>query len=1076
MRSVQLADLTEVSPLLAQVLLNRGIDTPEAAETYLNPELQRLPSPLEEFPDLPIALDLLLRAIGTHQPIAICGDYDADGMTSTALLLRALRVMGAIVEYAIPSRMQEGYGINQRIVEEFYNEGVGLILTVDNGIAAYEPIARARQLGLTVIVTDHHDIPEQLPPANAILNPKLIDEASPYRGVAGVGVAYILAICLAQCLQKTQDLTTPLIELFTLGTIADLAPLTGVNRRWVKRGLKLLPKSRLPGVQALIQVAGLSNEKELKPEAIGFRLGPRINAIGRIADPQIVIDLLTTDDEGRALELAMKCEQVNQLRQRLCELIEQEAIAWCEQRAINCQHERVLVVVQPGWHHGVIGIVASRLVERYGVPVFIGTYEEEDEHHIRGSARGIPEFNVFEALQFCDSVLEKYGGHRAAGGFSLKAENLEAFRSQLRLFAHGQLQPQYLKPLVTIDAQANFSDLTLDFYKQLDVLHPCGIENPDPVFWTPNVRILDQKAIGRQQAHLKLTLVQESGIRSPESGVGITLESQPSITNYQLPTSIKAIAWRWGEFYPLTSPLDVAYRLRLNDWNGVQTVELELVGVRVPEGNDGEGELADITTQPTIQSVMTDHDRSTGVGAVSPSPTLPGADSASESPPPKSSPSMARRSKSLARSITHPVEPPSPSPANPMSVAEGSEEIQSNQDSANNTTSNTASNTISAKISPPRIEFYYNKRKYTCGLLQVGENHELRIRNWEGQVLTVQPQQRRGLLGKRRDDAREIDVSHPHYFNLIRAALNALDLAEKMLLIQAKDHLLAAKDQQIEMLNQQLQMLDRQLTQLSQEQQQQFQTLQSELQQRQTLVQNHETQIAQLQQQLSQHKPLPKPEELKHQARSQLGDSVWKCLNPHSQKDLTAALKHYYSIQAETFTASVTDYSEAGLRLGCAVEREVIQPFFRQLHQFLLNNGGLDEIGGVTLRPRKRYTLGMLPPLLSSQWYSFRDTILTTCTQLPEEDFYCTIKWDQVHQPDRDRINAFLNQWDHAVAHWLLKHKVAAASAIDQINKLRNVAAHAENSLYQWQYDLMQVLVMGSETQFGIFQDIYGTL
>jgi single-stranded-DNA-specific exonuclease len=510
-RSVQLADLTELSPLLAQVLLNRGIDTPEAAETYLNPELQRLPSPLEEFPDLPIALDLLLRAIGTHQPIAICGDYDADGMTSTALLLRALRCMGAIVDYAIPSRMQEGYGINQRIVEEFYNEGVGLILTVDNGIAAYEPIARARQLGLTVIVTDHHDIPEQLPPANAILNPKLIDETSPYRGVAGVGVAYILAICLAQCLQKTQDLTTPLIELFTLGTIADLAPLTGVNRRWVKRGLKLLPKSRLPGVQALIQVAGLSNEKELKPEAIGFRLGPRINAIGRIADPQIVIELLTTDDDGRALELAMKCEQVNQLRQRLCELIEQEAIAWCEQSAIDCQQDRVLVVVQPGWHHGVIGIVASRLVERYGVPVFIGTYEEEDEQHIRGSARGIPEFNVFEALQFCDSVLEKYGGHRAAGGFSLKAENLEEFRSHLRLFAHGQLQPQHLKPLVTIDAQANFNDLTLAFYKQLDVLHPCGIENPDPVFWTPNVRIVEQKAIGKQQAHLKLTLVQERG-------------------------------------------------------------------------------------------------------------------------------------------------------------------------------------------------------------------------------------------------------------------------------------------------------------------------------------------------------------------------------------------------------------------------------------------------------------------------------------------------------------------------------------------------------------------------------------
>jgi hypothetical protein len=522
----------------------------------------------------------------------------------------------------------------------------------------------------------------------------------------------------------------------------------------------------------------------------------------------------------------------------------------------------------------------------------------------------------------------------------------------------------------------------------------------------------------------------------------------------------------------------VAYRLRLNDWNGVQAVELELIGVRLSEGKTAGSEPTGKNTQPVAVSQLEQTDEPQ---LKSPQLELP----QSKPPQSKSSQSMARRSKSLARSIAHPIEPSllrtstaqEASEENLPAVAEpepglGAEEVRSIDDAAD-----TSLNMTSAKPNAPsRIEFYYNKRKYTCGILQVGDNHELRIRNWEGQVLTVQPQQRRGLLGKRRDDAREIDVSHPHYFNLIRAALSALDLTEKMLLIQAKDQLLAAKDQQIEMLNQQLQMLDRQLNQLSQEQQQQFQTLQSELQQRQTLVQNHETQIVQLQQQLSQHKPPLKPEDIKRQARTQLGDSVWKSLNPHSQKDLASALKHYYSIQSETFTASVADYSEAGLRLGFAVEREVIQPFFRQLHQFLLNNGGSDEIAGVTLRPRKRYTLGMLPPLLSSQWYSFRETILTTCTQLPEEDFYCTIKFDQVNQPDRDRVNAFLNQWDHAVAHWLLKHKVAAASAIDQINKLRNIAAHAENSLYQWQYDLMQILVMGGETQFGIFQDIYGTL
>ncbi|MFM8005205.1 MAG: single-stranded-DNA-specific exonuclease RecJ, partial [Dolichospermum sp.] len=283
----KLANLTNTSPIIGQLLINRGMETPENAKIFLEPESLILPSPLVEFPDLAASVELLEIAIANHDKIAICGDYDADGMTSTALLLRSLRALGADIDYAIPSRMHDGYGINNRIVQEFYNEGVKLILTVDNGISAVEPITKARELGLKVIITDHHDIPEKLPPANAILNPKLIAESSLYRGVAGVGVAYILAVCLAQQLGKIKGLVQPLLALFTLGTIADLAPLTGVNRRWVKRGLKLLPKSNLPGIQALIQVAGVQasegeknqNSKSLKPEDIGFRLGPRINAI-----------------------------------------------------------------------------------------------------------------------------------------------------------------------------------------------------------------------------------------------------------------------------------------------------------------------------------------------------------------------------------------------------------------------------------------------------------------------------------------------------------------------------------------------------------------------------------------------------------------------------------------------------------------------------------------------------------------------------------------------------------------------------------------------------------------------------
>ncbi|MBL1199508.1 MAG: single-stranded-DNA-specific exonuclease RecJ [Nostoc sp. GBBB01] len=583
----KLALETNLSPIISQLLINRGIDTPKAAQEFLEPESLVLPPPLEEFPDLAISVELLENAIASQTKIAICGDYDADGMTSTALLLRSLRTLGAQVDYAIPSRMHEGYGINKRIVEEFHTEGVGLILTVDNGISAFEPVARARELGLAIIITDHHDIPQKLPPANAILNPKLIAESSPYRGIAGVGVAYVLAVSLAQQLGETKGLIRPMLALFTLGTIADLAPLTGVNRRWVKRGLQHLPKSNLAGVQALIQVAGVqargedtetrghgdtgkefsasprlpvpaSSPKSLKPEDIGFRLGPRINAIGRIGNPQTVIELLTTDDMGVALERAMQCEQINISRQQMCEQIEQEAIAVVETLYVtSLQQHRVLVIVQPNWHHGVIGIVASRLVERYGVPVFIGTYE--DEQHIRGSARGIPEFDVFAALEYSHDLLGKFGGHKAAGGFSLPAENLQTLRSRLIEFANGCLELQHLKPLLKIDAEISLSQINHQLYQQLDALHPCGIDNPDPVFWTPNVQVIEQQIVGK--GHIKLTIAQ-------------TIDGQ----QYR----IKAIAWRWRDYFRLPSRLDVAYKLRNNHFNGNTTIELELVGARLP--------------------------------------------------------------------------------------------------------------------------------------------------------------------------------------------------------------------------------------------------------------------------------------------------------------------------------------------------------------------------------------------------------------------------------------------------------------------------------------------------------------
>ena len=648
----QISLSTGLLPLVSQVIVNRGIENADLAHIYIDPETESLPSPLIEFPDLAASIQLLEDAIASGDKIAICGDYDADGMTSTALLLRALRHLGADVDYAIPSRMKDGYGINQRIVEEFANSGVGLVLTVDNGISAYEPILLAVELGLSVIITDHHDLPEKLPPADAILNPKLLNITSPYRGLAGVGVAYILAIALATKLNKIKGLTSQLLELFTLGTIADLAPLVGVNRRWLKRGLRLLPKSQLPGIQALMTVAGVNEaQKQLQPDDIGFRLGPRINAIGRIGDPQLVIELLTTDETGIALERAMQCESVNSERQKLCEQIQQEAIELVETKPIPWQELRVLVIVKENWHHGVIGIVASRLVERYGVPVFIGTYESEkdskQELKIRGSARGIEEFNIFDALNYCQDLLGKYGGHKAAGGYSLAAKNLVTFEQKLSEFAHQCLEKKHLKPLVKIDALAHLAEIDRILYEQIDSLQPWGIGNSFPVFWTPNVTVKEQKKIGTNQDHLKLVLQEANS-----------------------DVEIKAIAWRWGEYCPLPPKIDIAYKLQENHWQGVTNIELELVGIRLSQ-----------------ESIV-----------------------------------------AIDRTIK--------------------------------------TNNIK------KGKFNYNGKSYTCSLWQ--SLNELRIKNEQGKILSIKKGDRYGLLGITRDNAKQIDVTKPPYFHLIKTAISVL--------------------------------------------------------------------------------------------------------------------------------------------------------------------------------------------------------------------------------------------------------------------------------------------------------------
>ena len=1189
----QIAEATALSPLLAQVLINRGLYTPEQAWEFLDPETLLLPSPLDEFPDLDKSLDLLIENISRRQKILICGDYDADGMTSTALLMRSLRYLGAQVDYAIPSRMDEGYGINLRIVEEFHAAGGKTIITVDNGIAAYEPIARAVELGLTVVLTDHHAVPEQIPPATAILNPQLIREVSPYRGVAGVGVAYILAVCLAQRTGKMQDLTATLLALFTLGTIADLAPLTGVNRRWVRRGLTLLPKSPIAGIQALIEVAGLSEEATLKPEAIGFRLGPRINAVGRIDDPQIVIDLLTTDDIGVALQRAMQCEETNKLRRQLCETIELQAIEWCEQQQVegllDLTQERVLVVVQPEWHHGVIGIVASRLVERYGVPVFIGTYEDKSKKEIRGSARSIPEFNVVEALRFCDDLLDKYGGHRAAGGFSFPANKLRQVKSRLSTFACQHLQLEHLRPLIKVDVQAAFEDINIDLFSQMDRVHPCGIENPDPVFWTAGVKVIEQKVIGKTKAHLKLTVAHAVGAEDP--------------------VAMKAIAWRWGEYYPLPRVLDIAYKLRLNEWKGNQTVELEIVGVRSATDEENES-FADRRIQPwsTAKPLAAPKDpqklSSAEVSEVSSSARyqtnaipnasrerkrpaqvakeialglrrdlqtqqqkrlidLPDIDSyklqeteaqeteaqetkpqknevqknevqkneiqknrtrgpdtqdvesqpeANRAKPSKLDEAKADKLEAVSKATskvanigpTFSIDPKTywmTRELEPKTSCTESEADQgrfgSSQERVSAEQSATLFDSLESSFATDTtfyVEFYFSQRYYKGRLVEsdagqsASKGRSLAIENAEGHLLVVRMSDRQGFLYLPLTEPQPVDISELKYFNLVRAGLSAIELKQKTQLLMKQDELLAEKDSQIATMKAQIKLLEEKITQLSTSQQQQFASLETERLAQESAIQGREAQIQQLQLQVS-HAPLPNDEsssspterarddatrsDVKQQVRKTISDGVWFCLQAASQKDLQAAYQNYQRVYVDGPEARIEDYSAAGDRLASVVNREVAVPFFEALQTFIAAQN-LDRLGNVRLGATQGYRLGMMPPLLASQWRTFSAGQLLERSLSEEGVSTVSAKAPQViTDGDRDLLQQFLTQWEHPMATCLSKKHRQAASSLDQIAQLHDIAIRPERCLYRWQYELLHQLIAGSGGRGGLLREIF---
>ena len=550
--AMELAQASGLPLELVTVLMRRGWTTAEALDALLHPAPATPPE--RHFADLGKAVRRLQEACTRHDKVAICGDYDADGMTSTALLMGVLQRLGARPVAAIPSRMEEGYGLNTAMVERLAADGITLLVTVDNGVSASAALERADVLGVEVILTDHHTLPPQLPPHLALLHPAVTPEGSPFRGLAGVGLAYVLAVAVAEAMGDRRELDIAL-NLFCIGTIADMAPLQGVNRRWLCEGLPQLSATPLPGLRALLQLAGLEGQA-IDTQAVGFQLAPRINAVGRLGDPALVVELLTTSEETRALELARQCEALNRQRRELCDAIEAEAVALLE--ADGEQRSPFLLLAQNHWHHGVIGIVAARLVERFGQPVAL--LAGEGNGRFRASVRAPKGFAVDRALQACSQHLERFGGHPAAGGFTVHAECLAALHEDLNAETASWLDQQGAGVAIEPEVLLELERIDLEFWQQLQRLEPFGSGHPAPLFWSRDCRVLEQTCL--RGGHLQLLLGQGE-------------------------TKIRAMGWRWQGGADLPNTVDVAYRLVFDRWQDRSRLQLDLVGLRPASAGSG---------------------------------------------------------------------------------------------------------------------------------------------------------------------------------------------------------------------------------------------------------------------------------------------------------------------------------------------------------------------------------------------------------------------------------------------------------------------------------------------------------
>jgi single-stranded-DNA-specific exonuclease len=555
----RLAGELGVSPVTARLLCIRGMGDPSVAQRFLRPSLDDLHDPFALAGMAP-AVDRVLGAIARKERIAIHGDYDVDGVTSTVILRRALELLGADVTHFLPERLRDGYGLQPAAVERLHADGVRLIISVDCGIRGVEAAQRANALGVDLIITDHHEPDTELPPAFAVINPKRHDCSYPDKNLAGVGVA--LKLVQGLCARTGRASWLPaFVKVAAIGTLADVVPLVGENRVIAKLGLGMLSKGpHKVGLRSLLDVCGLTG-KEIDSYHIGFVLAPRVNAAGRMSTPDIAARLLLAADEGMAAEARELAEQLNSENIRRQD--EEAGIVALAKKAVETDLEigsrTVIVVAGEGWHRGVIGIVASKLVDAFHRPAIVLSIDEAGVAH--GSCRSIPSFNMLAALESCGELMIKFGGHKQAAGLTIDAARIRELRNRVNDHADGCLEPDDLRPRLWIDGGLAFGGINEQITSELSALAPFGAGNPRPVFRARRVEIVDGPRRIKER-HLKMAFKQDGRV-------------------------MRGIAWRASERESFVTEhkaaIDLAFSLEEDSWNGERYLQLNIADFRAPD-------------------------------------------------------------------------------------------------------------------------------------------------------------------------------------------------------------------------------------------------------------------------------------------------------------------------------------------------------------------------------------------------------------------------------------------------------------------------------------------------------------